>query len=265
MPTISGYTVSPPFCITGHLWDKGLPCSITQKSVILSSSGSDILLAEFQCLLKYESSSLPFMHRIECLGSWFWGRTVVQKHLIRSPQHDSWSGIIKRPSSEKPPHREMAKEAAPSSSGGCHPCWSGSLQGSLSLAQQRTRRVPSGDSLTRKYPPTQGDIKGDGKSPPYCTSLHRWTSSFSSSLGLCWKVNISGRQSPFYHFRIYMNVLPGSLFPQSQFWLGGGGREKLHRKQKLYTKRGETLEDIFCWALIPFSRPFPSKTGPLLN
>lgn len=48
--------MSPLFCITGLLWDKELPCSVTWKSVI--SSCGNILVAESQCLLKYESSSL---------------------------------------------------------------------------------------------------------------------------------------------------------------------------------------------------------------
>ena len=55
-----------------------------------------------------------------------------------------------------------------------------------------------------------------------------------------------------------------SLILSSKPLLVGGG-EIFTKKQKLYTKRGKTLEDILYWSLIPFSGSFPSTSRRFLN
>lgn len=55
-----------------------------------------------------------------------------------------------------------------------------------------------------------------------------------------------------------------SLILSSKPLLVGGG-EIFTKKQKLYTKRVKTLDDIFYWSLIPFCGSFPSIYRRFLN
>lgn len=94
------------------------------------------------------------------LGSSFLRRTVIRKHVVTSPQHNSPSGIIQRPSSAS--RKEMAKEAASQSiRSSCRPDDKDPLQESLTrgLPKQLVQQVqstPFGGQPYQKVPPPQG-------------------------------------------------------------------------------------------------------------
>lgn len=142
------------------------PLIYHMKVCISSSPLNDILLPEFQCHC-YSGTELS------TLDASFW-RTVVQKHLIRSPQHNSQSGRMETRSSGEPFPLEDGK-------GSSSPIYQQQLSSLLiripcqdvltlrissQLAQEASSMFPSGNGLTRRYTPTWGDTTSrDMRSP----------------------------------------------------------------------------------------------------
>lgn len=137
---------------------------------------------------------------LSVMGSSFWS-TVAQKLLIRSPQHNSWSGIMKRPHSGEP----SPQEDGPGSSS---PIYQQQLPSLLI-------RIPSKKAGWSGFPaswhsrdpacPLQGTALPEGTHlhgmtsrvmgsllPTEHLSCH-WNSPLSRGLVLCWNANILGR------------------------------------------------------------------------
>lgn len=119
---------------------------------------------------------------------------------------------------------------------------------------------PSGDSLTRRYRLHRGHL---GEAIPLPAAHPPTIETALSPEVQCFvgmQISLAGKGL----FTVFIFIRMCSSLILSSKPLSVGGGEIFTKKQKLYTKRGKTLEDILYWSF-PFSGSFPSTSRRFLN